>query len=189
MKTAARLLLLVAVLLATATASARVRNVTDPDAPRSLPAEGPVAVQWTDPAQFTDLKFSGNRWEAARGDWVAQLAEHVRDAAAKRLPEGDRLEVTITDIGRAGRYEPWHGMRMQDVRIMRDVYPPSMKLEFRQYGADGRLVAEGARELRDMGYLMGAGTLSGSNDSLRFEKRMIDDWARTEFRNPAVAGR
>ena len=29
----------------------------------------------------------------------------------------------------------------------------------------------------------------GANDSLRFEKRMIDDWARTEFRNPAVAGR
>ncbi len=189
MKTATRFLLLVAVLLATATATARVRNVTDPDAPRSLPAEGPVAVQWTDPAQFTDLKFSGNRWEAARGDWVSQLAEHVRDAAARRLPEGDRLEVTITDIGRAGRYEPWHGMRMQDVRIMRDVYPPSMKLEFRQYGADGRLVAEGARELRDMSYLANAGTLARANDSLRFEKRMIDDWARMEFRTPAVAGR
>ena len=182
-------LLFAAALLATSMASAKVRNVTDPDAPRSLPAEGPVAVQWTDPAQFTDLKFSGNRWEAARGNWVFQLAEHVRDAAAKRLPEGDRLEVTITDIGRAGRYEPWHGARMQDVRIMRDVYPPSMKLEFRQYGADGQVVAEGARELRDMGYLMSAGTLPGTSDSLRFEKRMIDDWARTEFRGPAVAGR
>ena len=120
---------------------------------------------------------------------TAETRRWRRNAAAKRLPEGDRLEVTITDIGRAGRYEPWHGVRMQDVRIMRDIYPPSMKLEFRQYGADGRLVAEGARELRDMGYLMGAGTLSGSNDSLRFEKRMIDDWARTEFRNQAVAGR
>lgn len=182
-------LLFAAALLATSMASAKVRNVTDPDAPRSLPAEGAVAVQWTDPAQFTDLKFSGNRWEAARGNWVFQLAEHVRDAAAKRLPEGDRLEVTITDIGRAGRYEPWHGVRMQDVRIMRDIYPPSMKLEFRQYGADGRLVAEGARELRDMGYLMSAGTLPGTSDHLRFEKRMIDDWARTEFRNQAVAGR
>ena len=63
-------LLFAAALLATSMASAKVRNVTDPDAPRSLPAEGPVAVQWTDPAQFTDLKFSGNRWEAARGDWV-----------------------------------------------------------------------------------------------------------------------
>lgn len=184
-----RFLSFVALLLVVATASAKVRNVTDPDAPRSLPAEGPVAVQWTDPAQFTDLKFSGNRWEAARGNWVAQLAEHVRDAAAKRLPEGDRLEVTITDIGRAGRYEPWHGVRMQDVRIMRDIYPPSMKLEFRQYGADGRVVAEGTRELRDMGYLMSAASLAGTHDTLRFEKRMIDDWARTEFRTPAVAGR
>ena len=182
-------LLFAAALLATSMASAKMRNVTDPDAPRSLPAEGPVAVQWTDPAQFTDLKYSGNRWEAARGNWVFQLAEHVRDAAAKRLPEGDRLEVTITDIGRAGRYEPWHGVRMQDVRIMRDVYPPSMKLEFHQYDANGQLVAEGTRELRDLGYLMSAGALPGTSDTLRFEKRMVDDWARTEFRDRNLAGR
>ena len=74
-------LLFAAALLASSLASARVRNVTDPEAPRSLPDEGPVAVQWTDPAQFTDLKFSGNRWEAERGNWVFQLAEHLRDAA------------------------------------------------------------------------------------------------------------
>ncbi|MCA0393479.1 MAG: DUF3016 domain-containing protein [Proteobacteria bacterium] len=181
-------LLLAAALLATSAVSAKVRNVTDPDAPRSLPADGPVAVQWADPAGFTDLKFSGNRWQAAQGNWVFQLAEHLRDSASKRLPEGDRLDVTITDIGRAGRYEPWHGPQMQDVRIMRDIYPPSMTLEFRLYGADGQLLADGTRELRDMGYLMG-NTLTGPSDNLRFEKRMIDDWVRTEFRERALAAR
>ena len=181
--------LALACLLAAGGADAKPRTVSDPDAPHALSVEGPVQVQWTDPAQFTDLKYSGNRWEAARGNWVFQLAEHLRDSASKRLPEGDRLDVTITDIGRAGRYEPWHGMRMQDVRIMRDVYPPSMKLEFRQYDANGQLVAEGTRELRDLGYLMSAGALPGTSDTLRFEKRMVDDWARTEFRDRNLAGR
>ena len=70
MKRFAASLLFAVALSAAATAPAKTRNVTDPEAPRSLPAEGPVAVQWTDPAQFTELKFSGNRWEAQRGNWV-----------------------------------------------------------------------------------------------------------------------
>jgi hypothetical protein len=187
MRDFARLLLLVVVLLATTTVAARTRNVTDPDAPRSLPEQGPVQVQWTDPAGFTDLKFSGNRWRAAQGNWVEQLAEHLRESAARRLPEGERLEVTITDIGRAGRYEPWRGMQMQDVRFLRDHYPPSMALEFRHYGADGELLAEGAREFRDTGYLMSGGGHLGRNDNLYYEKRMIDGWLRDEFRKPEVA--
>ena len=39
------------------TASARVRTVTAADAPRSLPEQGPVSVQWEDPAQFTEIAF------------------------------------------------------------------------------------------------------------------------------------
>ena len=182
-------LLFAAALLATTAASAKVRNVTDPDAPRSLPAEGPVAVQWSDPAGFTDLKYSGNRWEAARGNWVTTLAGYVRKSAEKQLPQGDRLDVTITDIDRAGHYEPWHGPQMQDVRIMRDIYPPSMTIEFRQTDANGQVVAEGTRKLRDMGYLMNASPVTSSSDTLRFEKRMIEDWARDEFHKRAVADR
>ncbi|HRP71986.1 MAG TPA: DUF3016 domain-containing protein [Luteimonas sp.] len=185
MKYAACVLIAAALLAATA-ADARVRNVTDPDAPRSLPAEGPVSVQWTDPAEFTDLKFSGNCWEARQGNWVYQLAEHLRKSAAKQLPQGDRLEVTIQDFDRAGHYEPWRGAQMQDVRIVRDIYPPSMKLEFRHYGADGQLLAEGTREIRDMGFLVRGPQLRGS-DNLQYEKRMIDDWVRDELRKSAVA--
>lgn len=189
MSRAARLLLLIIVLLATATAGARTRNVTDPDAPRSLPEQGPVQVQWTDPSAFSDLKFSGNRWRAAQGNWVEQLAEHLRESAGKRLPEGERLEVKITDLHRAGRYEPWHGLQFQDVRFLRDHYPPSMSLEFRHYAADGRLLAEGTREMRDTGFLTTGGGSPTARDNLYYEKRMIDDWVRDELRKSEIAGR
>ena len=179
-------LLLAAALLATSAVSAKVRNVTDPDAPRSLPADGPVAVQWADPAGFTDLKFSGNRWQAAQGNWVFQLAEHLRDSASKRLPEGDRLDVTITDIGRAGRYEPGRGIQLDSVRIMRDIYPPTMELSFKRYDASGQLVDEGQRRLRDSMYLSNSSIISG-NDNLRYEKRLVDDWLREELGRRNVA--
>lgn len=164
------------------TADARVRNVTDPATPRELPAEDGVTVRWTDPAQFTDLRYSGNRSEAARGNWVVQLAEHLRDRAEKRLPQGQRLDVEITDIRRAGGYEPWRGIQLHDVRILRDIYPPRIELRFQRTDAGGRVVSEGERTLTDPAYLMGASQLD--SDPLRYEKDMIDRWLRRELAAP-----
>lgn len=160
--------------------SAAVRTVTDPAAPRALPADGPVSVAWTDPATFSEIRLSGNRWEAERGDWVVQLARYLRQRAAARLPAGQTLEVTITDIRRAGNYEDWHGPQANDVRIVRDLYPPRITLHFVLHGADGAVLAQGDRKLSDLGFLQDATRLDDS-DPLRFEKRLIDDWLRREF--------
>ncbi len=173
------LLMLACLVLATMSATAQVRNVTDPDAPRSLPETGAVAVDWTDPAEFSDIKHSGNRWEASRGNWVEQLARHLQQSAHRQLPEGQRLKVTITDIERAGHYEPRFGAG-QDIRVLRDIYPPSISLNFQRYDSNGNLVAEGERRLRDMNYLNRSPSRL-RNDNLYYEKRLIDDWARREF--------
>jgi hypothetical protein len=127
--------------------AAKSRNVTDPDAPRSLPAEGPVSVDWTDPAQFSDIRYSGNRWEAKRGNWVEQLAQYLQKSAAKKLPPGEQLQVTITDIKRAGQYEPWRGPNLQDTRFVRDIYPPRISLTFKRTDAQGNVIDQGERKL------------------------------------------
>ncbi|NZA25616.1 DUF3016 domain-containing protein [Luteimonas sp. SJ-92] len=171
--------LLIGLLCATA-ADARVRNVTDPEAPRALPDEGRVGVAWTDPAQFTEIRHSNNRWEARRGDWVRQLAEHLRDGTETRLPPGERLEITITDIRRAGNYEPWNGVQMDRVRVMREIYWPRISLEFRRLDAAGAVIEEGERQLSDTGYLYGA-SATRRTDPLRYEKSLLDRWMRSEF--------
>ena len=168
-------------LLVAGPVAAKSRNVTDADAPRSLPAEGPVSIDWTDPAQFSDIRYSGNRWEAKRGNWVEQLAQHLRKSALKRLPPGESLQVTITDIKRAGDYEPWHGLQMQDVRFMRDIYPPRVSLQFTLTDAQGQVIDQGERKLVDSSYLYG-GTRLSDTDPLRYEKRLLDDWLRRELR-------
>jgi len=183
-----RVIALAALLLAGTALAAGPRTVTDPERPRALPEEGAVAVSWTDPAEFTELRFSGNRWEAKRGNWVFELASAVRKSVAKQLPEGERMEIEITDIDRAGRYEPGLGPRMDSIRIMRNIDSPSMSLTYRRYDASGQLIDEGERKLRDMMYLNNVNVLSNT-DPLRYEKRMIDDWARREFRVAQVASR
>lgn len=174
--------LVLACLLAAGGADAKPRTVSDPQAPRALPAEGPVQVQWTDPAQFTELRYSRNRWDAQRGDWVEDLAEHLRKQASKQLPEGQKLEVTITDIKRAGDYEPWHGPRLDDVRIMRDIYPPRISLQFTLTDANGQVIDQGERKLSDTGYLLNS-SLPSNTDPLRYEKRLLNDWVRRELQS------
>lgn len=163
------------------------RTVTDPQAPRALPADGAVAVRWNDPRTFTELRNSRNRFEAERGDWVQQLAEHLRRTATKELQPGQALDVTLLDIKRAGDYEPWHGVRASDIRIMRDIYPPTIVLAYTLKGANGGILAEGEATLRDSGYLHGGTGLQSSSDPLRYEKKLLDDWIRRDLGKRMVA--
>jgi Protein of unknown function (DUF3016) len=155
-------------------------DVTNPDTPRSLPAQGPVSVHWSDPAQFSELRNSGNRREAQRGDWVVQLATYLRSRAEPRLPPGERFDVEITDIQRAGNYEPWRGIQFDSVRFLREIYPPRIHLVFKRLDAGGSVTAQGERKLSDFAFL-GSATAASDSDPLRFEKRLIDRWLVREL--------
>lgn len=157
-----------------------------PNAPRALPASGPVSVAWEDPATFSELRTSGNRFAASRGDWLLQLATYMRTQADKYLPDGHTLQLTIVDIQRAGQYEPWLRPEMQDARIIRNVYPPRMTVSFRELDAAGNVVNQGERKLTDLAFLMNSPPINNT-DPLRYEKRMLDTWLRREFQPPVAA--
>ena len=61
----ASLLLMAALAGATGCASSGHTGMLSPEAPRALPAQGPVSVAWADPAGFAEFRFSSNRWAAA----------------------------------------------------------------------------------------------------------------------------
>ena len=176
-----RLPLLLALLVLTFGVAARSRSVTDRDLPRALPEQGPVAVRWEDPQTFSEIRYSHNASESRRGNWVEQLAAHLRKQAQPRLGDGERFEVTITDIDLAGEYEPWHGPQLYDTRVIRDLYPPRIALTFKRVAADGTTLAEGERKLSDPGFLMSSSTAGLGSDPLRFEKSLIDRWLQREL--------
>ena len=160
-------------------ATASPSLVTDPALPRALPTGSAVDVRWNDPGDFTEIRYSHNRHEASQGDWVQQLAGYVQARTERALPSGERVDIDILDITRAGQYE-WMFSNAQDIRVMRDIYPPRMELQFKHYDARGAVIAEGERTLSDMAYLNGPQQVS-SSDPLRYEKRMIDRWVYREF--------
>ena len=175
-------LLLAIGLAASGCATTPATGMLAADAPRTLPASGPVSVAWADPACFAELRYSPNRYEAARGNWLPELAEHLRKRAEPRLSPGERLDLTIVDVDRAGGYEPWIGVNHHDTRIVRDIYPPRMTVQFRHIGADGRVLAEGQRQLVDPGSHRHHSDRHHRPAALR--EGMIDAWLRRDWYRP-----
>jgi hypothetical protein len=152
-----------------------------PDGARqgAVPA-GIVSVTFDDPSRFDAARSGPRESEKARRAWVDALAQFLAERAAPRLPAGQRLEVHFTDVQRAGSFEPWRGPQAADVRIVRDIYPPRIDLRFRLLDADGKLLREGSRQLRDATFMMRPDLYP--NDPLRYEKTLLDDWLREELR-------
>ncbi|HEY6894615.1 MAG TPA: DUF3016 domain-containing protein [Rhodanobacteraceae bacterium] len=140
-----------------------------------------VQIDWTKPENFSEEKtYSGTGLGRQNPDeWLGDLASHLRYRAERVLPEDQHLKVTFTNVQLAGTYEPWRGPRWDDVRVIKNIYPPRIDLKFTLTDASGAVVKEGERQLRDPAFMQ-RGALN-STDPLRFEKRMLDDWLRSDF--------
>jgi hypothetical protein len=140
----------------------------------------PVKVDWTDPAAFAETRQNACRSSVKPEEWLGDLARHVQRRAGKVIAAGQHLDVTLTDIRRAGACEPWRGPQWDDVRVIKEIYSPTIDLRYTLTTADGKLVRSGEATLRDAAFMSRA-TATRDDDPLRYEKRMLDDWLRREF--------
>ncbi len=142
-----------------------------------------VEVIFFEPEKFSDVRADLMGSEKDRDYYLQMLREHLAERVAAWLPAGSKLSVTVFDVDMAGEFEPWRGPRFQDIRIVKDIYPPRVTLEFKLVNVRGEIVAQGRRELRDLTFMMNLSI--NRNDSLRHEKQLLDEWLRDEFRRDA----
>ena len=138
---------------------------------------GTAHVHFVQPENFSDVPF----FSPDRDQVLQELSRHF-DKLAARLPAGQQLDVQVTDIDLAG--ETWPSrFRGQDIRIVKGGADwPHMSLSY-TVTQDGKVVKSGKDDLSDMAYQMHT-TRYGSDDALRYEKNMLDQW----FRQRVVAG-
>jgi hypothetical protein len=136
-------------------------------------------VTFSHPETFADVRESSMGSDEGRDGILGQLKDYIVQRAKAYVPEGQKLLITVTDVDLAGDYEPWRGPQMSDVRIVKDVYPPKIDLEFKLAGPGGKVVKEGKRQLRDLAFLMKISI--NRDDNLRFEKALVDDGLRADF--------
>lgn len=149
-----------------------------PAAPPS-DAESRTDVVFFERERFADVRTNSFHTDEDRDHILNHLKTYLQQQAQAYVPEGAKLSVTIKQVDLAGDFEPWHGVRAQDIRIVKDIYPPRIDLVFKLTDANGEIVKQGTRQLRDMNFMHS--TLGHLSDFLRYEKALFDAWLRTEF--------
>ena len=135
-----------------------------------------VDVRYKDPQHFTEVMRSSGPHLIDTSAYLKPLKDYIAQRASRILAPGQRLDIEVTAVARAGEYEPWRGPNLGDVRIIKDIYPPRIDLDFTLYGADGNVLRQGSRKLRNPAFL---NNISATDqDPLRYEKSLINDWLR-----------
>jgi hypothetical protein len=141
-------------------------------------AESSVSVTFVNPEKFTENRLYGRQDRFNRIDYLARLKAYLIKQGQAILKPGQNLHVDITDIRLAGAYEPWRGPQWSYVRIMRDVYPPQIDLDFKLVDQDAKVLREGKRVLRDPAYLNNGSPSAGTGASLYYDKALLRRWLR-----------
>ncbi|MFC0253684.1 DUF3016 domain-containing protein [Massilia consociata] len=132
-------------------------------------ASAGVTVNYVESDKFADLPFAP--WE--RQEVLREIADHFAKRG-KELPPGQDLNVEITEIDLAGREYP-NVRSGRELRVLKGMADwPMMELRY-TLTSNGQVLKSGSERLSDMSYLQRTSRFS-DGDSLRFEKRMIDEW-------------
>ncbi len=140
-----------------------------------------VKLSFDDPESFTDLGdgFGYDRHVFER--FRNAMQENFEDLADRYLPDDATLEIEFQNVDLAGEVEPWRP-NAQNTRIVREIYPPSMKFHFRVTDASGEALTEGLAQLTDLTFTWNAGRSFSRNDPFFYEKELVDDWGRKVLR-------
>ena len=134
-----------------------------------------VSVAFVQPENYTDAGYARSlASERDRAEVQREVEQHLQRLAERGLTASEALKIEVLDIDLAGQFEPFRFRNGTDVRIVRDVAWPRIKLRY-TLTRDDQVVAGAEEQLADMNFLTSTNRYS-SGDRLRYEKAMLDDW-------------
>ena len=138
-------------------------------------AAGTVQVNFVQPDRFADVRDAAYSRDAN----LDILKRHLEAAAAPYVADGATLKIDVLDVDLAG--EPSHRLRTQDVRVLRGRADwPRIELRY-SLEVPGEPVRAREATVKDMAYLQ-HGSTYGRSEPLSYERRMLDEWFKAEFR-------
>ncbi|NJD07019.1 MAG: DUF3016 domain-containing protein [Methylococcaceae bacterium] len=145
-------------------------------------AEADVTVRFDHPEDFSDLSLSAGSPEKNTALLTQQIEGHLKWLGQQYLPKGDTVDIVITDIDMAGGFERWRIPDGMWTRIISDVYPPKIKLQYVWKDASGKIKGQQAELVTDLNYRSMVGYKQfPTQDSLRYEKALLQRWFRRAF--------
>lgn len=134
-------------------------------------------VIWTDYESYRDINPGNSGRKQFRERTFKALEQHFAKLAAT-LPAEQTLKIDVTDVDLAGDTNAGGINRM---RIIKHIYSPRMNFSYQVLDADGKVIQSDEVVLKDMNFMSGS-NLKYRNESLGYEKKMLDDWFKETFK-------
>jgi len=139
--------------------------------PVSAPAG--LTVRFVGADRYSDAEAGSN---GSRKETLNELRRMFDTLGARYLTPGQDLAIEVLDIDLAGERLPSRG---GETRIVTGATPPRISLRY-TLRERGRVVRRSQETLSDSNFQMGSTARSG--DRLAYEKELLTDWFRAQFR-------
>ncbi|MBA6288800.1 DUF3016 domain-containing protein [Colwellia sp. MB3u-4] len=140
-----------------------------------------VEVRWTNPDKYSDIDAGQEHRQHFKDRTFKAFEEHFAKMA-EALPEQQKLVFDITNLDLAGDVN-FGGTKR--IRIIKDIFFPRIEFSYQLLNADNTVVKSAEVSLKDMGFLMHS-SFRYRNESLSYEKDMLNDWFRKTFENDMI---
>jgi len=134
-------------------------------------------VTWGDYKKFRDIDEGNENRKSFRERTFKEFEKHFAKLA-ETLPEDQVLKIEVTDVDLAGDTR-FSGVNQ--MRIIKDNYFPRINLSYDLVDQDGKSIKAETVVIKDMNFMMGS-HLKYRNESLTYEKQMLDDWFKETFK-------
>jgi len=140
----------------------------------SAHAAGTVKVSFVAPERYADAGVAPHD----RDDNLQRLNQHLQSLGQKYLAADQSLTIEVLDVDLAGHMKP--SRRGGEVRLVKSgVDRPRIALRY-ALEAGGQVVQRGEESIADLSFL-GHIPQYAASESLRYEKRMLQDWFKERF--------
>ena len=134
-------------------------------------------VTWIGYEKYRDIQPGSEGRKHFRERTFKNFEKHFAKLAEK-LPAEQVLKIKVTDVDLAG--DTYIG-GIDQLRIIKDIYFPRINFSYKLVNVDSGIVTSGEIVLKDMSFMMGS-NLKYHNQSLGYEKVMLDDWFTETFK-------
>jgi len=142
--------------------------------PQHEPGASKLTVNFPGWEKYTDIKDYFSPTDKGEQAILDELHRALDYDAGHLVPDGDHLTMTFSDIDLAGDFEPNRGPNWEDVRIVKDIYPPRFAFTWSLTDASGRVINSGQENLTDLDFMQRL-TID-TTDRLHYDKAVLNDW-------------
>ncbi|MBK1876822.1 DUF3016 domain-containing protein [Pelagicoccus mobilis] len=140
----------------------------------ALSANAAVSVNFENPDNFSDISLDSIDSKKDQQIVLKDLEKYMTRKLDKKIGDQYIASVNVTDVDLAGEIEPWRS-RLQDVRIVKSIYPASIAFEYQILDLDGNVVAQGEENLRDRNVMT---SITHNFEDYPYVKDLYDTWVR-----------